>query len=104
VVQRERQQIVVEVLTHRLPPRALAFVECFACILTAAFVGGLAWAGMLEAIDQTMAGETTNSTSARFAVWPTRWFPVVGYLGTFIYLSIQSVRAIGAAARRGPSE
>jgi TRAP-type C4-dicarboxylate transport system permease small subunit len=100
-VQRDGQQIAVPFFTDRLAPRSRAVINGLALLLTAAFVALLAWMGSQEAWTQTQSLETTSSTAAQFQIWPTRWFPVIGYVGACAYLLVQGLQSFGSLRADG---
>jgi len=78
-VTRSQGQIVVEMFTNWLPRRWLDLLEAVVGILVLVYVGVFAWKTGQEAVVKTVLGEVRNIGSTQILVWPTRWFPPLGF-------------------------
>lgn len=90
MVQRRRQQIIVELFTQVLPPRVLALLDSAVAALACLFMLALTWYSGHEAWAQTLIRETAPSASNPVPIWPARWMVVVGAALVSLYLAIQS--------------
>lgn len=91
IVTRERGHIVVELFTQRLSRRRLALLDGLVFLAVAAFVGLMAYAAAIQAIQQTIDGETTWADAFRVPIWPGRWFVVVGAGLTTAHFLVQGI-------------
>lgn len=96
IVQRDRRQIAVEFLTDAMSPRHRLIAEIFSALVMIVFAALLVWMGTEQAIKNTIARETNWSTVASFEIWPTRWFPVLGYGAMLAYLVVQTISDVRA--------
>jgi TRAP-type C4-dicarboxylate transport system permease small subunit len=81
LVSRNDQQIIVELFTMKLPPRAIAWLDIGAKILTVGYVGIFTWQTWLRALRQMAAGESIQVGGSYLAVWPSRFvLPAAGCL------------------------
>lgn len=89
IVQRDRQQIFIELFTQKMPQRGQAFLDAFALLLTLVFCALLTWKGLETAIEKTLVRELSNNIAFQVEVWPGRWLPVFGYGATALWCMIQ---------------
>lgn len=89
VVQQQRKQIAVEFFADNLGTRARKVIDIFAGLVTLFFVVLLVWKGGEQAFTSSMDRETNWSTIFSIEIWPTRWFPVLGFACMFAYLALQ---------------
>lgn len=94
IVQRNREHIVVDFFTDRMSRRSKWAAQQFADLTMLVVILAMTWGGLVVALEQTEAWETTSSTTARFQVWPTRWMPVLAYAITALYLSLDLARGV----------
>ena len=78
-VTRSQGQIVVEMFTNWLPRRWLDLLEAIVGLVVLLYVGVFAWKTGQEAVVKTVLGEVRNVGSTQIVVWPTRWFPPLGF-------------------------
>lgn len=90
MVQRRRQQIIVELFTQLLPPRVLALLDGVVAAVACVFMLALAYYSGQEAWAQTLIRETAPSPTNPVPIWPARWMVVVGAGLVAAYLAIQS--------------
>ena len=98
MVQRRRQQIIVELFSQVLPPRVLALLDGIVGTLACLFMVALAWFSAHEAWAQTLIRETAPSPTNPVPIWPARWMVVAGAALVALYLAIQSVDDLCMAA------
>lgn len=72
-VQSDRSLIIVELFTQKLSAQAIARLDAMGTLLTAAYIGLIAWWGGVQAIGKTAIGETVDATYFELPVWPMRW-------------------------------
>lgn len=72
-VQAHGTPILVELFTQKMDPRRVAWLDAFGALLTAFYLGMLAWWGGSLAIRKTAIGETIDATYFELPVWPMRW-------------------------------
>ena len=89
IVQRDRKHIAVEFFVDGMSANIRAIVDLFGYLVMIAFTALLVWMGAEQAITSTLDRETNWSTIVRFEIWPTRWFPVLGYAVMLAYLVLQ---------------
>lgn len=98
MVQRRRQQIVVELFTHAVPPRLLAVLDGCVGLLGAVFMAAVTWFSGKEAWAQTLIRETAPSMMNPVPIWPARWFVVVGAGLVGLYLLMHAIDDLRLAA------
>jgi TRAP-type C4-dicarboxylate transport system permease small subunit len=98
MVQRKRQQIIVELFSQVLPPRVLALLDGVVGALACVFMVALAWYSAHEAWAQTLIRETAPSPTNPVPIWPARWMVVVGAALVALYLAIQAADDLCMAA------
>lgn len=72
-VQSSGSPILVELFTQNLKPSAIGWLDAFGTLLTAVYLGMIAWWGGALAIRKTAIGETIDTTYFELSVWPMRW-------------------------------
>ena len=77
-IERGRGHIFVELFTIRLGRQTTFALDAFASLLSALFVGAIAWMSTIEAIRRTKSGEMVDAVYYQIIVWPTRWMVPVG--------------------------
>jgi TRAP-type C4-dicarboxylate transport system permease small subunit len=90
MVQRKRQQIIVELFSQMLPPRVLALLDGVVAAVACVFMLALTWYSGHEAWAQTLIRETAPSAQNPVPIWPARWMVVAGGALVACYLAIQS--------------
>ena len=75
--------IFVELFTKGFSPRNLLRIDIFAMAVTILYVGVMAWKTLESAVEQTHIREQAESALGYIAVWPSRWFVVIGF-GCFL--------------------
>jgi len=78
-VTRIQGHIAVEMFTNWLPQRWLSLLEGFVGIILFSYVAIIAWKTGQEALTKTILGEVRDAGSTQIIVWPTRWFPALGF-------------------------
>lgn len=94
LVQRDRQQIFIELFTQNLPPRGKAALDAFALLLSLIFCALLTWKGFETAVEKTHVRELSNNIEFQIEVWPGRWLPVLGYGATCLWCLVQLIEDI----------
>ncbi|RJF98644.1 TRAP transporter small permease subunit [Noviherbaspirillum saxi] len=97
VVQRQRQQIIVEVFNQLLPKRVLAFLDGTVAIVGCVFMSVLAWYAGWDALEKTLIFETAPSELNPVPIWPARWMVVAGAALAAAYLAVQAVSDLRSA-------
>lgn len=77
-VQSSRGHILVELFTQKMSARGKLKLDTFCGVLTALYLGLMAWMGGFSAWQKTMIGETQDATFFEVPVWPSRWVLVAG--------------------------
>ena len=90
MVQRRRQQIIVEIFSQVFPPRVLALLDGLVAVVGFAFMALMAWFSAQEAWAQTLIRETAPSTHNPVPIWPARWFVVAGAVMVAAYMALQA--------------
>ncbi|VTU29899.1 TRAP-type C4-dicarboxylate transport system, small permease component [Variovorax sp. PBS-H4] len=90
MVQRRRQQIIVELFSQVLPPRVLALLDGIVAAIACCFMLGLTWYSGHEAWAQTLIREAAPSPTSPVPIWPARWMVVAGAGLVAVYLALQS--------------
>ena len=104
VVQRDRQQIFIELFTQNLPPRGKAALDAFALLLSLIFCALLTWKGLETAVEKTDVRELSNNIQFQVQVWPGRWLPVLGYGATCLWCLIQLIDDVPIILFGAPDE
>lgn len=78
VMQLAGEQVVVEVFLQTLSKAAQRPFELLGAVLTAAYVGFLAYAAVVGALSATENGEMQLVGDMDLIVWPSRWVSVAG--------------------------
>ncbi|MBV7392639.1 TRAP transporter small permease [Mameliella sediminis] len=94
VVQRDRQQVFIELFTQNLPARGKAALDAFALLLTLIFCALLTWKGFGTALEKTLVRELSTNIEFQVQVWPGRWLPVLGYGATCLWCLLQLIQDI----------
>ena len=94
VVQRDRQQVFIELFTQKMPPRPRAILDILALMLSLTFCVLLTWKGLETALEKTHVRELSTNIEFQVEVWPGRWLPVVGYGATGLWCLIQIIEDI----------
>ncbi len=92
---RERRNVVVDILSEKLPPRIKGFVDAFTFTLCVAAAGLLAYGALKEALYAASYNETTLVVSA-----PTSPIKFMWTIGLFL-LFLVLVREVVVSFRRG---
>ena len=106
-VERGKHHIMVELFTQRLPRRAIAAFDAFACFVGLLYVGAIVWSNGKIAILQTSRQEVWDATFFNLPVWPARWFLPVGGALMIAYLVrhiIENVRTAAGARAEATTE
>lgn len=103
MVQRRRQQIIVEVFSQVLPPRALALLDGLVGIAGVGFMLAIAWFSGGEAWLQTLSREVAPSTQHPVPIWPARWLVPLGAAGVALTLAVQTAADLLFAVRGVPA-
>ena len=98
MVQRRRQQIIVEIFSQMLPKRALALLDGFVAVIGCVFMLALTWFSAHEAWASTLIRETAPSTQNAVPIWPARWMVVIGAGLVALYLALQAAADLSLAA------
>ncbi len=72
-VQSDRSLISVELFTQKMSPANIGRLDALGTLLTAVYLGLIAWWGGVQAIGKTRIGETVDATYFELSVWPMRW-------------------------------
>lgn len=78
IMQLAGEQVVVEVFLQSLSKAAQRPFELLGAVLTATYVGFLAYAAIVGARDATLSGEMQLVGDMDLIVWPSRWVSVAG--------------------------
>lgn len=97
MVQRMRQQIIVELFSQIFPKRVLAALDGSMAVICFAFMVLLTWYSGHDAWAQTLIRETAPSELNPVPIWPARWFVTIGAALAACYLAIQAVHDLGFA-------
>lgn len=97
MVQRRRQQIIVEIFSQFLPPRTLALLDGSVGFVACIFMAFMAWCSGVEAWSQTLIHETAPSTANPVPIWPARWMVALGAALVAVLMALQSVADLGYA-------
>ena len=76
-VQASRSLISVELFTQNLSPANIGRLDAFGALLTALYLGLIAWWGGVQALGKTRIGETVDATYFELPIWPMRWLLVL---------------------------
>jgi TRAP-type transport system small permease protein len=90
--QLQGENIIVNVLVDKLPPRLRAVTKCFTLFLSMAIVAALAWTGSVRAVEMTQAKEIT--AIFRIAQAPFRFVWVFGCVIFFAVLVAQFIESL----------
>ena len=71
--------IYVELFTRNLSPRILFRIDTYVAIITLVYVSIITWKTLESALQQTAIREHWESAWGFIAVWPSRWFVVIGF-------------------------
>ncbi|MCO5121858.1 MAG: TRAP transporter small permease [Burkholderiaceae bacterium] len=93
--------ILVELFTQKLEPGAIARLDRFGALLTAVYLGLIAWWGGSLAIRKMEIGETIDATYFELPIWPMRWV-LVGSCALIASIALlQAFRRPPGAAQAG---
>ncbi|MBJ3778808.1 TRAP transporter small permease [Acuticoccus mangrovi] len=93
-VERNHENIRVDVLVQLLPgPVQLGFYV-LACVIGFAFFGALAWQSGLDAYKSTVRAETIMSNFL-FYIWPARWALPLAFGATCLATLANLMKAVG---------
>lgn len=98
MVQRRRQQIIVELFSQVFPRRVLAGLDGSIALVGCAFMLTLAWASGEDAWAKTLIRETAPSELNPVPIWPVRWTVVIGALLAAAYLLRQAIADLKVAS------
>jgi len=98
MVQRRRQQIIVEIFSQMLSRRTLALLDGIVAVIGCVFMLAMAWFSAHEAWAATLIRETAPSTHNAVPIWPARWMVVVGAGLAALYLAVQATADLTLAA------
>lgn len=99
-VTRKEDHLEVELFTHNLGPRALAWVKLFGCLVGLAYVGILFDEAIASALKMTRRGEVWETATMDLPVWPTRWILPVGCGLMLVWLFLQAIDSIAVGLGR----
>lgn len=71
--------IFVELFTRNCSARALLRIDTWVAVLTLAYVLVVTWKTLESALEQTAIREQAESAFGFIAIWPSRWFVVLGF-------------------------
>lgn len=94
MTQVERGHVIVEVFSQHLGPAKLRWLDIFAQVVTAIYVGFVGWWGMREALRATQRGEVIAIVGWDVPLWPTRWLLVFGLTAMLLVVLAQTWRAL----------
>lgn len=103
MVQRTRQQIIVELFSQLLPKRTLALLDGSMGLLGFGFMLLLTWFSGHDAYAQTLIRETAPSELNPVPIWPARWFVTMGAALAACYLAVQAAQDLRYAVTGKPS-
>jgi TRAP-type C4-dicarboxylate transport system permease small subunit len=72
-VQADRSLIAVELFTQKMSAANIGRLDALGALLTAVYLGLIAWWGGVQALGKTRIGETVDATYFEFPIWPMRW-------------------------------
>lgn len=98
-VQAGRSHIIVELFTQRMSDRGKLKLDTVCGLLTAIYLGLMAWMGAMSAWQKTLIGETQDATFFEVPVWPSRWVLVVGTAFAALLAIVQVLRDAGRIGR-----
>jgi len=93
--ERERRNVVVDVLATRLKPRTRALADAFTHLLSLGAIGFLLWAVLADALKALTIQEATLTTGIRTAPFKFIWAIGIFILGLFL------IRHVIEALRKG---
>lgn len=93
MTQLEERHVIVEVFSQRLPGPVIRWIDRFAMLLSAGYVGFIGWWGMQEAIRATARNEVITIVSTDVPLWPTRWLIPLGLLAMLVVVMAQLLRS-----------
>jgi TRAP-type C4-dicarboxylate transport system permease small subunit len=96
--ERERRNIVVDVVTSRFTPHTRALVETFTLFLSLGAVAFLAWAIFTDAVNSVTIGETTLTTGVRTAPFKFTW--AIGVILLCLFLVQHMIETIRGRGKR----
>jgi len=103
-VQRDREQVFIELFTHNLPARTRAAMDAAVLFLSFILVGVLFWTALRVAVHKTAVGEISTNIALEYVIWPGRWFPVIGFAATALFCLLQSLEEATVAIARAPAD
>jgi TRAP-type mannitol/chloroaromatic compound transport system permease small subunit len=81
--------IFVELFTKNLSAKNILRLDIFAMMATLVYVAIMSWKTLESAIEQTLIREQAESALGYLAVWPSRWFVVIGFVCFLLQLIAQ---------------
>lgn len=96
-IQRGEGHIFVELFTRRLSPRAIAWLDAAAGVLTLTWVALLSWYAGEEAVLTTRQNELRQIAEGFIYIWPSRWLVPVGCAAMTLAVAVR----IAQDLRRG---
>lgn len=85
-ISRHEGQIIVELFTRAIPPRAMFRLEVMVNVVTFAYLSMFAWKTTEAAIERSSRGEMWETAAGFLDVWPSRWLLPVGIFVMALYI------------------
>lgn len=92
-VEYKNENIRVDLFAQMMPKSVQLGLYIFACGLGLIFFGMLFWQSLNDAISATQRGEEAMS-NFRFLIWPARWSLPIGFIGAFLAVLANLLKAI----------
>ncbi len=90
-VQRDRENVFIELFTQGLPEKIQRSLDILALVLMLALTLTLFWKGLDVAMKKTAVRELSTNIEFQVEVWPGRWLPVVGFAMTAAWCVLQII-------------
>lgn len=85
-ISRHEGQIIVELFTRALPPRAMFRLEFVVNVVTFVYLSVFAWQTTAAAIERTGRGEVWETAAGFLDVWPSRWLLPLGIAAMALFV------------------
>lgn len=92
-VEYRNENIRVDLFAQMMPKAVQLGLYVFACLLGLIFFGLLFWQTLADAINATQRQEEAMS-NFRFLIWPARWALPIGFMGAWLAVLANLLRAI----------
>ena len=90
-VQRDRENVFVELFTQNLSKRKQRLLDAFALFLTLVLALLFFSKGLETAMAKTAVRELSTNLEFQVQVWPGRWLPVIGFGSVALWCLVQIV-------------